>query len=109
VEVENMGDRVSIQFEDESKQKSPVLFSHWRGMDFVKYAEKYAKGLAKRKRGKSIYPIDRMESQTVMVDFIRDITKDTKEVQGDLYLGRTPKEGDNSDNGHHIIMLRKVI
>jgi hypothetical protein len=104
-----MGDRVSIQFKDETGQVSPVLFSHWGGMGFVKEAEDYAKKLAKEKKGKEMGPLDRLESQTVMVDFIRDATKNMKEVEGDLYLGRSTREGDNSDNGHHIIKLKKVI
>jgi hypothetical protein len=104
-----MGDRVSIQFEDDENMKSPVLFSHYGGKDFVKYAEKYAKNLAKRKKGKTMMPLDRLESQTVIVDFIRNITKGQKEIEGNLYLGRNVREGDNSDNGNHIIKLRKVI
>jgi hypothetical protein len=104
-----MGDRVSIQFEDSDKMKSPFLFSHYGGMGFVKYAKGYANDLIRRKKGKTMFPIDRLEAGTVMVDFIRDITKGKKEVEGNLYLTRMMKEGDNSDNGNHIIKLRKVI
>jgi hypothetical protein len=108
-----MGDRVSIEFQSKGfgnmKLKSPVLFSHSGGMDFVTEAKLYAKALAKRKKGKSMMPLDRLEAQTVMVDFIREITKGMKEIEGGLYLGRTPEDGDNSDNGHHIIKLGKVI
>ena len=108
-----MGDRVSIEFQSKGfggmESRSPVLFSHWGGMDFVLGANKYARDLAKKKKGKHMYPLDRLEAQTVMVDFIREITKGTNEVEGGLYLGRTTKDGDNSDNGHHIIKLNKVI
>lgn len=103
-----MGDRVSIQFKDE-EYASPPLFSHTGGMDFVRKAERYAKNLAKRKEGKTLMPLDRLEAGVVMVDFIRDITKGKKEIESDLYLTRTLKEGDNSDNGNHIIKLRKVM
>jgi len=111
-----MGDRVSIEFQTDqiggfgdSKTKSPVLFSHWGGMGFVETAKKYADNLTKRKIGLSSAPLDRLEAQTVMVDFIRKITEGVKEVESNYYLGRTSKDGDNSDNGHHIIKLRKVI
>lgn len=40
-----MGDRVSIQFKDKDGTLSPVLFSHWGGMEFVKQARKYVKEL----------------------------------------------------------------
>ena len=93
-----MGDRVSIQFENDG-EKSVVLFSHWDGMGFVSRAREYAKNLEKRKRGKGITPLDRLEVNTVMVDFIRD------DVEGNFYLGATENDGDNSDNGHHIIKL----
>jgi hypothetical protein len=26
-------------------------------------------------------------------------------VEGNLYLGKDPSEGDNSDNGHHTVLL----
>ena len=41
-----------------------------------------------------------------MVDFIRYVTKDKKRVESDLYLGKDETEGDNSDNGHHVIKLK---
>lgn len=40
-----------------------------------------------------------------MVDFIRDITQKLRRVESDLYLGVSEYDGDNSDNGHHIILL----
>jgi hypothetical protein len=78
-------------------------------MEMVKQAEKYAKNLSSRYRAKSAYPLERLESQTVMVDFIRELTGGTRPVMHDLYLARNQKEGDNTDNGHHIIKLKKVI
>ena len=103
-----MGDRVSIQFKDPDGNLSPVLFSHWRGMEFVDEANRYAGGLSEEVKAKNrghMYPIDRMEAGTVMVDFIRHITKDEERIESDLYLACTENDGDNSDNGHHVIQL----
>jgi len=99
-----MGDRVSISFV-QGDWESPALFSHWGGIEFVEYALKYTIDLAKRKRGKTFNPLDRLEPQTVLVDFIRHITKNEKEIDGDLYLGKDSNDGDNSDNGHYQIIL----
>lgn len=99
-----MGNRVSIQFKNKN-EKSVVLFSHRGGMDFVKETKNYIKQLKEKGEGKGIDPLGRLEPNTVMVDFIRHITKDETEVRSDYYLGATEKDGDNSDNGHHIISL----
>mgnify|MGYP001619626019 FL=1 len=42
-----------------------------------------------------------------MVDYIRLITAGFKEVESSLYVGemRDPLQGDNGDNGHHVIRL----
>jgi hypothetical protein len=101
-----MGDRVSIQFE-RNGEKSVVLFNHWGGIDFVSYAKSYADKLAKEVGFNEGMPLERLEPETVMVDFIREITKREKRVLSSLYLGATESEGDNSDNGHHIIKLKK--
>ena len=111
-----MGDRISLQFKKKWKKdafnlkdttdKSVVLFSHWQGMDLKEKAEKYIKELKKTATKNGIsYPLDRLEPQTVMVDFIRVITKDLKRVDSDLYLAFSENDGDNSDNGHFIIDL----
>lgn len=99
-----MGDRVSIQFENKGV-KSVVLFSHWGGMDFKETAEDYVEDLKARKKGEIGMPLDRLEPSVVMVDFIRHITKDHERVKGGYYLGTTENDGDNSDNGHHLISL----
>ena len=52
-------------------------------------------------------PLGRLEPQTVMVDFIRDISTNKERIDGDLYLGFDENDGDNSDYGHHIINLSK--
>lgn len=102
-----MGDRVSIQFKN-GNQKSVVLFSHWGGMSFVNYAKAYVQALqeAARKEG-STYPLYRLEPETVMIDFIRVLTQDGKPVTGNYYIVATEEEGDNSDNGHHVIVLKE--
>ena len=99
-----MGDRISIQFVN-GDMKSVVLFSHWGGKGFLTEAKRYAKDLKSKKSG-CVMPLDRLEPQTVMVDFVRHITKDMDRVESDLYFGFDEGDGDNSDNGHHKINLR---
>lgn len=101
-----MGDRVSIQFKN-GEEKSVVFFSHWGGMEFVRVAREYAENLTVRSSGRSL-PLDRLEPSTVMVDFIRHLVTEVDilhEVSSDYYLGVDENDGDNSDNGHHIIKL----
>jgi hypothetical protein len=106
-----MGDRVSINFYNPNKwegtgEMSVTLFSHWGGMDFVREAKDYVEALKKEAVEKgSCMPLHRLDVQTVMVDFIRHITKGEERVDSNLYLGRDPDEGDNSDNGHWTIDL----
>ena len=101
-----MGDRVSISFKN-GDDESVTLFSHWGGQEFVEKAKAYARELtAERKANNQHGPLDRLEPHTVMVDFIRYVTKDKKRVESDLYLGKDETEGDNSDNGHHVITLK---
>ena len=97
-----MGDRVSISFKH-GTEESVTLFNHWGGMTFVADAQRYADALP---RGKRFRPLDLLEPGTVMVDFIRLITKDLDCVGSSLYLCATPNDGDNSDNGHHVIDLK---
>lgn len=102
-----MGNRISIQFKN-GEDESPVLFSHWGGEEFKQEAEDYVtelKGEIGMKSTNGLSPLDRLEPGTVMVDFIRQTTKDMKRVESDLYLGKDENDGDNSDNGHHIIEL----
>ena len=100
-----MGARISINFKNKD-YKSPVLFSHWGGPEFLEDAKKYLEELKeKTKKYKRITPLSRMEPQTVMVDFIRHLTKDMEMVSGDLYLGSDEHDGDNGDYGHHEIDL----
>ena len=106
-----MGDRVSISFGN-GGEESVALFNHWGGMGFVKEAERYARKLVRRNVGKenrTMYPLDRLEPETVIVDFIRHITSEMDSVDSNLYLCKDSMGGDNSDNGHHIIELDNLL
>lgn len=109
-----MGARISIQFKNknafggEREDKSVVLFSHWGGEEFAKKAKSYVKKLKSEvEKNDGVRPLDRLEPNTVMIDFIREITKGMDRVESDLYLGVSENDGDNSDYGHHIINLNK--
>jgi hypothetical protein len=102
-----MGDRVSIQFVN-GNEKSVVLFNHWGGIGFPNEALEYATQLYQDiKTGKvsNNMPLGRLEPQTVIVDFIRFITKNQLRISSSLYLGVDENDGDNSNNGHYIIDL----
>ncbi len=104
-----MGDRISISFRNEKNtwlKESVTLFSHWGGQGFATKAKEYVRNLKKRNTNdRIVQPLDRLEPNTVMVDFIRHITKNMKRVESDLYLGKDEMDGDNSDNGHTTIDL----
>lgn len=103
-----MGDRVSIQFKN-GDETSVALFSHWGGQDFPRQALEFAKLLKiEVMENKGGNPLDRLEPDTVMVDFIRYITIPLKRVESNLYLGKDENCGDNSDNGNFIIDLEKM-
>ena len=106
-----MGDRVSISFK-KGNDESVVLFHHWGGSEFPAYALEYAKALKEERENASPginKPIDRLEPETVMVDFIRDYTKSSERIESSLYLGKDWNDGDNSDNGHYTIDLEKMV
>jgi hypothetical protein len=125
-----LGDRVSISFSKawengKARETSPVLFSHWGGMDLVNDAYAYVRELKNENAGAICNPLDRLEPGTVMVDFLRFLTarriayqqthpkqKDYYprpfRIMSDFYLGCTDEDGDNSDNGHHDIKLEEV-
>ena len=104
-----MGDRVSIQFKDPDGKLSPALFNHGGGMEFVRIAKAYALELIAERNTAERYPLDRLEAATVMVDFIRFLVakEPAKRVEHNLYIEATLGDGDNSDNGNHVIRLRK--
>jgi len=100
-----MGDRISISFKN-GTEESVVLFNHWEGIYFKKNIENYYKELKKDINGQTM-PLDRLEPNTVMIDFIRWLTKDEKRIESSIYLGADEFAGDNSDNGHWTFDLLK--
>lgn len=100
-----MGDRVSISFRN-GDQESVALFSHSGGEELVGEALGYVEDLKLAVYGNGErYPLDRLEPETVIVDFIRYLTNSLPRVKSNYYLGIDETDGDNSDNGHHIIEL----
>lgn len=99
-----MGDRASVSFAKDGFE-SVVLCSHWGGKEFHKQAREYAKALKKERNRNDGKPLDRLEPDTVMVDFIREVTKDLIRVESNYYLGKTEDDVDNSDAGHVTIKL----
>jgi hypothetical protein len=99
-----MGDRASIAFRKDQGE-SVTLCSHWGGMHFVREAKEYVKELKEERKGSQVNPLDRLEPDTVMVDFIRHLTHKMKRVESDLYIVADESQCDNSDNGHHLIDL----
>ena len=100
-----MGARISMQFVDKD-ETSPVLFSHWGGESLKDNVDAYMQELTTEiadSGGAMSTPLSRMEVGTVMVDFIRYLTKDMKRVDSDLYLTKDESEGDNSDYGHFTV------
>ena len=109
-----MGDRVSVRFATGGRI-SVALFSHWRGMSFVDQANWYARELCLELLAQghaSCWPLERLEPNYVMVDFIRWL-RDTGQIddrnRNDIYLGRDTCDGDDSDNGSHVIDLGYVM
>ena len=116
-----MGDRVSISFvQDRSEverkmfggpkqEESVVLFNHWGGEQFPKEAVDYLRELHQEKSNFEGDPLGRLEVSTVMVDFMRwflggpNILQPQNRVTRTIYLGASPNDGDNSDNGHFTI------
>lgn len=102
-----MGDRISISFK-KGEDESIALFSHWRGRSLLDEVQEYLDQLEttlKKRKSNICSPIDRMEPDTVIIDFIRWLTKGDDIISGDLYLGKDGTEGDNSDNGHFVFNL----
>jgi hypothetical protein len=101
-----MGDRISIRFVDELGNKSATLFSHWRGKEFIKVVNTYLDELYHDDETNIMStPIGRKEPGTVMVDFIRWLTKREDRIYSNYYIVPTPEDGDNSDNGHYDVIL----
>lgn len=101
-----MGDRISISFKN-GNSESVTLFSHSDGIGFLQEANEFVRDLKKENGNSLVMPLNRLEPNTVMVDFIRHITKNMKRVYRNYHLGKNETEGDNSDNGHFVIDLNK--
>ena len=127
-----MGDRVSIQFKDNDEDKSPVLFHHWGGTYFPKFALTWFRELKSKLKQNDYDPITRLESRNMLVQFISHLKsreelrecigfeKDEQEkdifnkpiysdelLSHSIYLGTNENDGDNSDNGHYVIYTQK--
>lgn len=106
-----MGNRVSISFKNEYLE-SPILFSHWEGMNFVQAAKRYVNKLrAAAKEKGAMMPLYRLEPGYVMLDFIlnyfrKDMTSNSRMESG-FYIETDENCGDNSDNGHFAIDLNE--
>ena len=101
-----MGDRISIRFVDEHGNKSATLFSHWNGKGLLNDVNTYLDELYHNvETDIRSTPIGRKEPETVMVDFIRWLTKTEERIYGNYYIVPTPNDGDNSDNWHYDIIL----
>jgi len=91
------------------KWKSAILSSHWDGMSIVNHAKTYVKSLAKTRKNKACSPLDRMEPDVVMVEFLRwyldkrGYNKDNP-VDGNYRLACNLNTVDNSNQGHHEIL-----
>ena len=101
-----MGNRISIQFKLENRT-SIVLFSHWDGTLLIDKAELYAKAL-REEVNEELYPLDRLEPSTAIIDFIRHLTLGMERVKSNYYLGKDKLDGDNSDNGHWVLDLQTL-
>lgn len=103
-----MGDRVSISFRF-GGEESVALFAHWDGLDFVELARDYVVKLNKDVPKAPVDPLQRREPNTVLLDFICQISaylqQESGRVMSHYYLGADKHSGDNSDNGHHIVDL----
>lgn len=126
-----MGDRVSIQFKNKEMEwggESVVLFHHWGGKKFAEFAKAWASdfknNIKQYTKSKGNDPVTRLEPQNIMVQFLKYIsdnaqthglnynvyvdgkyTKITDLLSYSMYFGKDENDGDNSDNGHHIIEL----
>ena len=103
-----MGDRVSIQFENNG-MKSAVLFSHWDGLDLVGLATEYVRRLkADAVTDDTGGPLNRLESDSVMFNFTWWLQKQIKwSGPTELYCTvggyRLTTYKTDENRGHHVI------
>ena len=102
-----VGDRISFSFINGDRE-SVAFFAHWAGRWMLASVESYWKELNKELDGSSFYPLQRLEPNTVMLDFIKWFFSDSDaRIWSSFYLGKDDNDGDNSDNGHWIFDLQK--
>lgn len=97
-----MGNSISIAFRRE-ESVSVALFSHWGGMELINHAKIYLKTLNSEIGAGGIErycPLGRLEPESLIVDFIRYMSKGQERIADTYYLGKDGEDGDNSDNGH---------
>lgn len=104
-----MGDRVSIQYGDHwyndgTPRLSATLKDHWGGQNFAYEALEFATNLKDDRPWST--PISRLEPSAVMVQFVAHLVNQGSKS---LRLVPNPKDCDNSDNGHFIVWLDKLI
>jgi hypothetical protein len=105
-----MGDRISIAFKNKGRT-SVVLFSQHMGKTIQIKVNEYIHQLKQQlltrlDNKRCCFPIDRLEPEIVMLDFIRWLTKNEQIIETDLFLGKHRNDGDNSNNGHWIYDLK---
>lgn len=99
-----MGNRASVSFK-KGKWVSATLNSHWDGKGLFAAARKCVKELKRNAHKYRGLPIGRGDPDTVMVEFVRQLTKDLPIVDGNYRLVPSPDDSDNSDQGHVTIEL----
>ena len=120
-----MGDRISISFSvthnlnsngQSWKQESATLSSHWQGTNLIKMALDFVENLQDAQASEQtngFNPLDRLEPDIVMLNFIRMIPSDTEYdkmgsygmISSDYRIVKDESHTDNSDNGHYEIDL----
>mgnify|MGYP003656288847 FL=1 len=113
--------------------ESVVLFHHWGGQKFADFAKDWAlklkEDVKKFSDSKGHDPLTRLEPRNIMVQFIKCLggkppygtphehqycffnaktgrmERTNEFLTHSLYFGKDENDGDNSDNGHHVIEL----
>ncbi len=112
-----MGNRISISFYKKHRYmngddyESAAFFSHWRGKQLLEDVKAFSKWYEKirESRLESEYsdPFMRKDPDFVIMLFswwvVEKRLGEGFIVDGDYYIGKNDKDGDNSDNGHYII------
>ena len=104
-----MGNRISIRFVNKG-EKSVYLFSHWDGQYLIEQVGDFLREIKKTTDTEAgITPLDRLEPNTLMVNFIYWLLDKNGGIQtGNYYLATNESEGDNGDNGHYDLDVNMV-